>query len=481
MVLDYDFIDLMNTMIKSSQPEPQKNQSPSYNYLKHGSDMRKYEAYKDSGVEWMGELPNHWDKIRLAFVGKFLKGTGVSKADLADHGVPVILYGDIYTKYEIKTSTLQRFIPQNIAINSIEIMQGDILFAGSGETKEDIGKCVMYNGGEKAYAGGDVIIFRPKQLNSLYLSYVLNSEKVRWEKAKMGKGEIIVHIYSSRLRELCIPHPSIAEQTEIGMYLDFKTSQLDTLISKKEKLIELLKEERTAIINQAVTKGLDPDVPMRDSGIGWLGKIPEYWELKKIKHVNKKIGSGVTPKGGGEVYLESGIPLLRSQNVYFDGFKLDDVAFISEEIHNSMSGSKVYPSDVLINITGGSIGRCFYVTDEFDEANVNQHVCIVRPNSKIEPAYLYNLLRSNVGQLQIDICQSGGNRESLNFEQLENFFIPLPSIEDQRKILGIINKSGIEINLIISKTQQEIELLKEYKTALISEVVTGKVDVRSEL
>lgn len=188
MVLDCDFDDYMNTMTsKRAIHRTGQNHSPSENHANHSLDKR-YDEYKDSGVEWMGEIPSHWDNARLAFIGTFSKGAGVSKADLVENGSPVILYGDIYTKYDIKVATVQRYIPPSVAKNGVKIVKGDILFAGSGETKEDIGKCIMYAGDGNGYAGGDVIIFRPRFADPLYLSYVLNNEKVRGEKAKNGQG-----------------------------------------------------------------------------------------------------------------------------------------------------------------------------------------------------------------------------------------------------------------------------------------------------
>lgn len=216
---------------------------------------------------------------------------------------------------------------------------------------------------------------------------------------------------------------------------------------------------------------------MKDSGIEWLGKIPEHWEVKRLKHTVSKVGSGVTPRGGAEVYQKEGIPLLRSQNIYSDGIRLDDVAYINKEIHDSMKNSKVFPKDVLLNITGGSIGRTFYVEEWLGEANVNQHVCIIRPNENIDYKFLYFILKSKIGQEQILHEQTGSGREGLNFEALKNFYIPFVTIKEQQSIVDFIESETTRIDAKIEDTQKLIELLKEYRTALISEVVTGKVKV----
>jgi tRNA pseudouridine(38-40) synthase len=202
----------------------------------------------------------------------------------------------------------------------------------------------------------------------------------------------------------------------------------------------------------------------KDSGVEWIGEIPAHWEVTKIKTITIKIGSGVTPKGGAEIYELSGIPLLRSQNIYFDGFRLENVAYITSEIHDSMKNSQVQSGDVLLNITGGSIGRCYFVTNEFNEANVNQHVCIVRPNERIITEFLYYILSSTIGQQQIDLCQTGGNREALNFEQLKNFFLCLPKVDEQKNIVQRLKTSLNNINLTIEKFRKEIELTGSSRT-----------------
>lgn len=189
------------------------------------------------------------------------------------------------------------------------------------------------------------------------------------------------------------------------------------------------------------------------------------------------MGSGVTPSGGASVYQLSGIPLLRSQNVHFDGLRLDDVAYITEEIHENMSNSQVSDGDVLLNITGASIGRTYFVENWLGEANVNQHVCILRPKENIDTKYLYLLLRSNIGQEQIRQEQTGSGREGLNFEALRNFTIPTMDMKEQQSIVRHIETECARIDAKKAQTKKLIALLTEYRTALISEVVTGKVKV----
>ncbi|KAA0243533.1 MAG: restriction endonuclease subunit S, partial [Chlorobiota bacterium] len=246
---------------------------------------QRYSAYKDSGVEWIGEVPEHWEVTRISNLGYFYKGNGIKKDEVRLEGLPCIRYGEIYTTYDRIVSSVRSFIDKVTAEESVQGFKGDILFAGSGETIEDIGKAVLYFGDEPVYIGGDIIVLRSTQVaNSLFLSYVVNSHYVQHQKSIVGKGEIVVHIYSKSIRDIRIALPPAIEQSQIVEFLDAKTSLIDRLIDVKQRRIELLKEKRATLINNAVTKGLDPNVKMKDSGIEWIGEIPEHWEVKKMKY-----------------------------------------------------------------------------------------------------------------------------------------------------------------------------------------------------
>ncbi len=214
----------------------------------------------------------------------------------------------------------------------------------------------------------------------------------------------------------------------------------------------------------------------KDSGVEWIGEIPEEWVVKKLKCFISKAGSGITPRGGASVYQLTGIPLLRSQNIHFGGLKLDDVAYITQEIHDEMSNSKVFSGDILLNITGASIGRCYYVTDSLGEANVNQHVCILRPIKKFSTEFLYFILRSDIGQEQINFEQTGSGREGLNFEALKNFLIPSIGLDEQTAIANYLDRKTAQIDKLIAQKERLIELYEEEKTAIINRCVTKGID-----
>ena len=276
-----------------------------------------------------------------------------------------------------------------------------------------------------------------------------------------------------------LPVPPATEQEQIVRYLDSMTAKINKLIRAKKKQIALLQEQKQAIINQAVTKGLNPDAEMKDSGIDWLGQIPAHWALPHLSFLTTKIGSGKTPKGGAEIYQDSGVMFIRSQNVYFNALRTGDIRYISEEINSTMRSTKVCREDVLLNITGGSIGRCC-VFRQNAPANVNQHVCIIRcKKNLILPDYLANILFSYIGQNSIMFCQNEGNRESLTFPQIGAFCIPLPQIEEQKDILQYLEIKTKSIDIAVDKIDQEIQVFSELKNSYIASVVTGQVDVRN--
>jgi type I restriction enzyme S subunit len=215
---------------------------------------------------------------------------------------------------------------------------------------------------------------------------------------------------------------------------------------------------------------------MKDSGVEWIGEIPEGWGVIPLRLLYEKIGSGITPRGGSEVYVEEGVVFIRSQNVHFGGLRIDDVVKIEKNTHNKMRGTWVFKEDVLLNITGGSIGRCCVVKSE-EPMNVNQHVCIVRPN-KVMSSYFLNLtLQSFIGQTQIEFYITGGNREGLSIENIKNFKITVPKISEQLQIVTYLDQKTKEIDDLILSEQKRIQLMKEYRQSLISEVVTGKIKV----
>lgn len=207
---------------------------------------------KDSGVNYLGLIPSSWDVKRVASLGKFAKGGNISRDNLQDEGKPAILYGDIYTKYNISAKEIKNHVSSKVASESVRIYNGDLLMTGSGETKEDIGKTIVFEG-EEAYIGGDVILFRQSDNNSKFLSYALNSQYAKVFRYRESKGEIVVHIYANAVRRLYLAIPNLKEQNVLVDYLDKNIAIIDSEIDVIERQISLLQERKQIIINDVVT------------------------------------------------------------------------------------------------------------------------------------------------------------------------------------------------------------------------------------
>ena len=390
--------------------------------------MRQYESYKDSGVEWIGEIPSHWDIINLQYIGKYINGYAFKPSDWSDEGSPIIriqdltgtnvnpnyFNGTINDKYHVKKD--------DILVSWAATLDAFKWYGPDGWLNQHIFKAIPQ--------GIDYSFFF--WLLKLAMFHMNNDNK---------HGIMMEHITLPLFNKFKVPLPSLSEQQAIASYLDEKTSQIDRIIKSREAKIKLLEELKASIISNAVTKGIRKDIETKDSGIEWIGRIPKHWEIHPMKRLALRIGSGKTPLGGAEVYTTKGVMFIRSQNVYNDGLYTDGIAFITEDINSQMLYSEVHHNDVLLNITGGSIGRACLIKDERIKANVNQHVCEIRPNTTlVVPEYLHYTIISNSVQNEIKACQTGGNRDELNFEQIGNFQIFLPQLSEQKEIVDYIQK-----------------------------------------
>ncbi len=450
---------------------------------------KKYQSYKDSGIEWLGEIPGHWEVLKTKFVANTIMGQSPSSDTYIFDGsaCPFLQgnaeFGLIHPTPRYFCDTAVKKVPKGALLISVRAPVGAINIA---DQPYGIGR------------GLCAIVEDQKSLLSEFAWHVLTL--TRNELWSIATGSTYEAVSVNEVADMLLPIPPLPEQRAIAAFLDRETVRIDGLIEKKQRQIELLQEKRAGLISNAVTKGVwgmmndecgmmnkDEDIHhsslstphFKDSGIEWLGEIPVEWTTQKIKNIALKIGSGKTPRGGAEVYVDSGVMLLRSQNIHFSGLRLDDVVYIEPEINAEMINTQVYPNDVLLNITGASLGRSSLVPGKFALANVNQHVCIIRPKlSKIIPPYLFSCICSNIIQSQIFANENGTSREGLNFQQIGNLIVVLPSLAEQHEIAMYLDRETARIDGLINKINESKALLREYRTALISAAVTGKIDVR---
>lgn len=446
---------------------------------------RNDEEMKDSGVEWIGKIPKDWEVKRIKYLFEL-------KKDKSDEENPTVL------------SLTQK----GLKIRDVSNNEGQLASTYVGYTKIEKNDFILnpmdlisgYT--DKAEIEGVIspayTTFRSKNKVNINHDYYKRYFQMHYHHNFLfpwGEGVSFEHRWTLK-NEVFLNLPVITnkleEQEKIVNFLDEKTSQFDLIISKKEELIKKLDEAKKSLISEVVTgkvKVIKTDDgyelvkrssnEMKDSGVEWLGEIPKNWEVKKFKYLLSKIGSGKTPKGGAEVYQDEGVIFIRSQNVHNTGLRLDDVVYISHEADEEMKNSRVQNQDVLLNITGASIGRTSIF--EFDnlEANVNQHVCILRPKTNnILPRLLNKITQSDYIQEQIQSMQTGSSREGLNFEQIGNMsLVIIEDIKIQESIDMCLDDKLNNMNTIIDKTKLQIKKLKEAKQSLISEAVIGKIEI----
>lgn len=437
--------------------------------------MTKYKAYseyKNTDEEWLKKIPTSWGFFAAKRIFASIRKSAVSSdeqlAASQKYGVvPQSLMMELNgskVMLALKGTESFRHVEKNNFVISLRSFEGGI----------------EHSNYEGCVSPAYTVLKSKVDIYFVYYKYLMKCNSfiaaLQSSTDSLRDGKSISY---EQFGTIFLPYCSIEEQQKIANFLDHETAKIDTLIDKQEKLIELLKEKRQAVISHAVTKGLNPDAPMKDSGVEWLGEVPAHWVVSRLGFHSKKIGSGKTSRGGAEIYQSEGILFLRSQNIYDEGLRIskNESTYISDEIHLEMQNTKVRPNDILLNITGGSIGRTCLVPEYINEANVNQHVCILR-FKKILSEYMSFVLKSSATKEQIDVLQVGGNREGLNFEQIANLKFCLPPITELNEINSFIKNYLVKFEWLNLKANNAIELLKERKTALISAAVTGKIDVR---
>ena len=409
---------------------------------------------KICGIKWFGKIPGEWKIVKVKQLFNIGRGRVIPQTELDDNA--------IYPVYSSQTKNNGCLG----YINTYDFDKKQLTWTTDGA---NAGTVFLRTGKYNCTNVCGTLLPKNEENNLEYLKYILEYTAIFHKRADTNGFKIM----NNEMAEISILLPNKVEQDKIAAYLNRKVSQIDDIISKQKILIEKYKAYKQSLITETVTKGLNKNVHMKDSGIEWIGKIPNHWKLINLKLCTDKIGSGKTPLGGSEVYSSNGVMFLRSQNIYNEGIVVNDVVFISEEIDEAMKSTRVYENDILLNITGASIGRTAIYKYKW-HANVNQHVCIIRCNSLILCEFMHYILISDIGKIETLRCQTGGNREGLTFEQIGNFRIPVLLVEEQQRIVDFLNKKCNVIDYSISKKEQLIEKLESYKKSLIYECVTGK-------
>ena len=437
--------------------------------------MRRYPEYKESSVEWIGEIPKHWEVVR----SKHLFG---NRNQRGYEGEPLL-----------SVTQDRGILPRNELDYRVWNPEGNVRLYKLVRPGDWVISLRTFEGGiELSEVRGIVsaaytTMFPQRQIFNSYFKHLLKSVSFIAELNRITTGiRQGKNISYEDFSDTRVTFPPLNEQKAIGNFLDRKTGQIDELIRIKERQVELLQEQRTVLINQAVTKGLDPNVEMKPSGIEWIGEIPKHWEAIPIKHTLQIAKDSIRtgPFGSSlksHEFQDKGIRVYNQQSVYNEDFSKSDI-FISEEKFNELRSYIVQPKDVLIT-SRGTIGKMTIVPKNGEIGVL--HPCLIRlrlNENKLIPKYLWWYVNHSSFFIEsVKIESNSTTIEVIYSETLSSVKIPIPTVKEQLEILEFLNVKIPIIDTTISNARKGIELLKEYRQSLISEVVTGKIDVRNEV
>tara|TARA_R110002050_G_scaffold1244_5_gene8813 strand:- start:115209 stop:116534 length:1326 start_codon:yes stop_codon:yes gene_type:complete len=433
---------------------------------------RAYSEYRKTHLGWLNQIPNHWDVKRLKYLGDALIGLTYSPDDVVDEGAGTLV---------LRSSNVQNkqlAFEDNVYVNKVIpekllTQKGDILICARNGSRALIGKNAQINQDAVGMSfGAFMSVFRSPYNN--YLSKVFNSALFEYQSGSFLTATIN-QLTTGNLNSFEIPLPPAIEQQQIIKFLDHQTAKIDTLIDKQQQLITLLKEKRQAVISHAVTKGLNLDAPMRDSGVEWLGEVPAHWVVTRVKNVVTRIVDGphFSPK-----YVDDGYMFISARNIKVDGWSLDDAKYVSEADFLEFN-KRVTPEigDVLLT-KGGTTGIARAVDLEFP-FQVWVHVAVLKTiQSKMDPFYFTYVLNGTACYEQSQQYTYGATNNDLGLGRIAKIFFAQPSLEEQQKMRLWLDEKCRAFDALIAKGNESIELMQVRRTALISAAVTGKIDVR---
>lgn len=438
------------------------------------SQLPRYESYKDSGVQWLGEIPSHWEVWKITHAMDLIGSGTTPKSDNLEYYDGDVLWvttselreSYIYdTKQKVTDSAIQDYSAlKKYPINSIAIAMYGATIGRLGI----LAKEATFNQACCVFSGSKV-------LNHKFLYYWLWMRRPILISLSNGGGQ--PNLSQDDLKKLKLALPPMDEQKIIADFLDKRLAQVDALIAKQETLLEKLAEQRVALISHAVTKGLNPDVEMKESGVEWLGEVPSHWIDTKFKYyVYFQEGPGILAVD----FRAEGVPLIRISGLKDNTVTLNGCNFLDEEkVKETWNHFKLTKKDMIISASA-SLSEACDVTDEAIGAIPYTGLIKVRPQQEsLLKSYLKIFLSSRFFYEQVSILQTGATIQHYGPAHLRQISILVPPIEEQARIVEHVEKTVNEINALTSKVVRTIETLREYRSTLITQVVTGKIDVRN--
>ena len=433
---------------------------------------QQYEEYKDSGVEWLGEIPKDWKAIKVKYIADTVS-TGGTPKDLSSFTLePEVCWftpGDFHDGQILRQAN--KYVTwKSVNTNDAKIYkENSVLVIGIGATLGKVAHCSI-----PFSCNQQINVITPNSnISSFFLMYSL---LVQDEQMSLSSNASTIGIMNQeKTKDILLALPSLKEQKTVTNFLDYQTAQIDTLIDKQQTLIQLLKEKRQAVISHAVTKGLNPDAPMKDSGVEWLGEVPEHWAVIKLANyaipLNGDRGSNYP---SGNDFVDEGVFFISTSEVVDGYVKTDTASKITLKKYNQLGGLKIKKGDIIYCLRG-SVGKSGICT--FDEGTISSSLMGIR-SMYIDPYYLILLLTSSSELQQRLMLVTGSVSANLSAQNVMGYKFAIPEKAEQLIIIAHVKNSLERIDILLSKATQAIQLMQERRTALISAAVTGKIDVR---
>ena len=430
------------------------------------------QGYKNSGIEWIGTIPSDWklDKIKyMANLYGRIGWQGLTSEEYIDEG-PFLVTGVDFCKGRIDWNSCVHISEKRWEqADKIQIKNEDLLITKDGT----VGKVAIVNDlNGKASLNSGVLLIDLKDKNSKkYLYWVLCSDVFwTWFNYKNSGNSTILHLYQKDFNEFIYTIPELKEQKLIANFLDKKGSEINAIIEKIENQINLLKDYKKSLITETVTKGLNKNVSMKDSGIEWIGEIPEEWDVSKIKYSLILMGSGSTPDSSNPLNYDGEINWIQSGDLYGKSYITETEKTITKyALHGNKSLKRYIAPFVVVAMYGASVGNI--ALSQID-SYTNQACCVMKGNNSLDNKYLYYFLIANKHEMLM--LAIGGTQPNISQQLIKNLTIIIPKFNDQLEIVEFLDKKCSEIDSVISKKERQLDLIKEYKKSLIYECVTGK-------
>ncbi len=416
---------------------------------------KSYSKYKDSGIKWLGKIPAHWGIMPFKYNYRFSMGQTILVNDLENNGdIPVI------------SATEENHYFGYISNPQFILEKGDFVIPARGISIGAVKKVI-----EPSISTQTTIYAKKRALQNLEVNFIffyqIGCRKYLFQYDRTAIPQITVE----QVKNNPVLLPPLSEQKAIAGFLDKETSRIDFLAQKKERQIELLREKRSALIAQAVTRGLGPKAKMRDSGIKWLGRVPEHWSITRFKY-----GIDIIESGKRDLVEYSNVLSIGGEHIGSNHqLNLKNLKYVSEDFYNQSKKGRVHKGDILIVKDGATIGKTAYVDENQlkQKMLLNEHVYRVAAHK-----YIYYFVLSSFFQSKVWSEDNSSAQEGLNLSTIKNIPLLEPSRKEQKAIAGFLDKETSRIDLLIEKIKKSIKLLKEWRAALIASAVTGRIDVR---